>query len=238
MNRVDVPGVMIEGYNYSGKSTLAKVVAEDLRVRGLTVRESHGTFTHESIVDNLFRQALVDFADISHEEARARPFPDPGLFRQFDALKAAQLMIDTEFARGGSLVDPGTVYVQDRYWLSQYAGNFVLSPGEEFLTDRWMRQRAPRFTVQIYLTCTDETRQKRCDARGAAAERHVLNSYLRHHLDGVIEMDRVAVDLVQDDPEWTVLYSDDLGPQELADQVVELFTSAYDADRPNARSSE
>ena len=238
MNRVDVPGVMIEGYNYSGKSTLAKVVADDLRARGLTVHESHGTFTHGSITDSLFAQALVDFADISHEEAQARPFPDPDLFRQFDALKAAQLMIDAELTRTGSAVDPATVYVQDRYWLTQYTANFVLSPGEEFLTRRWMQERAPRFTMQIYLTCTDETRQKRCDARGAAAEKHVLNSYLRHNLDGVIEMDRVAVGLVRDDPAWTVLYSDELGPQELSDRVMELFTAAYGADGQDARSPE
>lgn len=238
MDRVDVPGVMIEGYDYSGKATLAKAVAEDLRARGLTVHESHGTFTHEPIVDRLFRQALVDFADISEEEARSRPFPDPDLFRQFDALKAAQLMVDAELARSHSVVEPGTVYVQERYWLTQYAGNVVLSPGEELLTRRWMQQRAPRFTIQIYLTCTGETRRKRCDARGAAAEEHVLNSYLRHNLDGVIEMDRSAVELVRDDPAWTLLYSDELGPQELCDQVVELFTAAYGPPRQNARSPE
>jgi hypothetical protein len=57
-------------------------------------------------------------------------------------------------------------------------------------------------------------------------------------LRSVIEMDRITVDLIRDDPTWTVLYSDELGPQELSGRVMELFTAAYGADERNARSPE
>ncbi|MGW2723376.1 hypothetical protein [Streptomyces sp. NPDC001492] len=227
MDRPPVPGILIEGHEYSGKSTLARGVADVLRRRGLTVRASHGTLTGDPLVRSLLDEALTVFEGAEHHE-----FRHPRTWRRFNSRRSAQLVLDTELFRELG-PGPGEILVQDRYWLPQYAFNQYFTPAEGYLSEAWIASRVPRFTVQVYLTCDAETRRRRAATRDGARAKHPLNAFLRRHLDEVAGLDRFTAGLVEGSPHWLVLRSDRLSPQELTDAVVRRFDA-----RPGARPAE
>ncbi|WP_128092208.1 hypothetical protein [Streptomyces resistomycificus] len=219
MDTPPVPGILIEGHEYSGKSTLAHQVADGLRRRGRTARASHATLTPDPVVRSLLDEALTVFAGSEHHD-----FRHPPTWRRFNALRSAQLILDTElFSRPAAGPQPGEILVQDRYWLTQYAFNQYFTPAEGYLSKTWVASRVPRFAVQVYLTCDTESRRRRAAARDGNSAKHPLNAFLRRHLDDVAGLDRFTARLVQDNPHWLVLPSEGLSPQEMADAVLERF---------------
>ncbi|WP_439657503.1 hypothetical protein ACSHWB_34630 [Lentzea sp. HUAS TT2] len=211
-----ISGVLLDGHECSGKTSLARVISAGLQARGRTVTQSHGTLTKGGLVDAMLREAVAVFDD-----AADRPFHDLRLWRRFNSIRSAQLVVDAELARS----TPDEVRVQDRYWLTQHAFNTFLTPGEGYLAPEWIRTRAPRFAVQVYLTCSPAARRERMAARTGPAK-HAVNAFLHRHLDEIIRLDELTLRQVVDDPEWTVLRTDHLGAQELAEQVLDLFDTA------------
>jgi len=217
MDRPPTPGILIEGHEYSGKTTLARRVADGLRRRGRTVRASHGTLTHDPLVRSLLDEALAIF-----EGAEQRDFRDAQTWRRFNSRRSAQLVLDTELFTQ-TQPGPGEVLVQDRYWLPQYAFNQYFTPAEGYLSPAWIASRIPTFTVQVYLTCDTAARRRRAATRDGDSAKHPLNAFLRRHLDEVTGLDRFTATLVEDSPHWLVLRSDRLSPQEITDTVLERF---------------
>ncbi|MET7478630.1 hypothetical protein ABZT17_30290 [Streptomyces sp. NPDC005648] len=219
MDKRPVPGILIEGHEYSGKTTLARGVADALMHRGLKVRTAHGTMTHDPLVRSLLDEALTVFAGTDHHG-----FRHPETWRRFNSRRSAQLLLDTELF-WQSEPRPGEILVQDRYWLPQYAFNHYFTPAESYLSEAWIASRVPKFTVQVYLTCDTATRRRRAAARDGdgALAKHPLNAFLRRHLDEMAGLDRFTTGLVEDSPEWLVLRSDRLSPQELTDAVLGRF---------------
>ncbi|WP_405880992.1 hypothetical protein OG747_21740 [Streptomyces sp. NBC_01384] len=227
MDRPPVPGILIEGHEYSGKSTLAQRVADGLRLRGLAVRASHGTLTRDPLGRSLLDEALTVFEGTEHHE-----FRHPETWRRFNSRRSAQLILDTElFGELGP--GPGEILVQDRYWLPQYAFNQYFTPAEGYLSEAWTASRVPRFAVQVYLTCDTATRRRRAATRDGDGAKHPLNAFLRRHLDEVAGLDRFTTGLVQDSPHWLVLRSDRLSPEEMTDVVLKRFDT-----RPASRPAE
>lgn len=215
-----ISGILLDGHECSGKTSLARLITAGLHARGCEVTQSHGTLTKGGLVDAMLREAVAVFDD-----AADRPFHDLRLWRRFNSMRSAQLVVDAELAAAQGPSAPGEVRVQDRYWLTQHSFNTFLTPGEGYLAPEWIRARAPRFAVQIYLTCAPAARRERMAARTGPAK-HAVNAFLHRHLDEIVRLDELTTRQVIDDPEWTVLRSDRCTAPELAEQVLELFDTA------------
>ncbi|MGW1728823.1 hypothetical protein ACWCQK_38910 [Streptomyces sp. NPDC002306] len=220
MDRPPVPGVLIEGHEYSGKSTLARHVTHALRRRGASVRAGHATLTPDPLVRLLLDDALAVFATAPHHG-----FRHPPTWRRFNSRRSAQLVLDTDlFHRQPP--DPRTLLVQDRYWLAQHAFNTYFTPGQDYLSQAWTASRAATFTVQVYLTCDAATRRRRAAARDGDGAKHPLGAFLRRHLDDVAALETFTTALVKDRPDWLVLHSDRFSPQEMTDAVLARLDAA------------
>ncbi|SDG83684.1 hypothetical protein SAMN05216553_11217 [Lentzea fradiae] len=219
-HRPFVQGILLDGHECSGKTTIARLITDGLRARGRGVTLSHGTLTKGGLVDAMLREAVATF-----DGAQDRPFRDPRLWRRFNGIRSAQLVVDAELAAERGPAEPGAVHVQDRYWLTQQSFNTFLTPGEVYLAPEWARTRAPRFAVQVYLTCSAAARRERMAARTGPAK-HSVNAFLHRHLDEIVRLDELTTRLVADDPEWTVLRSDLCSERELAEQVLGLLDAA------------
>jgi thymidylate kinase len=215
-----LPGILLDGHECSGKTSIARLITDGLRARHREVTQSHGTLTRGGLVDAMLREAVAVF-----EGAADRPFHDLRLWRRFNSMRSAQLVVDAELAAAQGPPEPGAVRVQDRYWLTQHSFNTFLTPGEGYLAPEWIRTRAPRFAVQIYLTCAPAARRERMAARKGPAK-HAVNAFLHRHLDEIVRLDELTTRQVTGDPEWTVLRSDGCTAAELAERVLELFDEA------------
>jgi thymidylate kinase len=215
-----ISGILLDGHECSGKTSIARLIADGLRARCRAVTLSHGTLTRGGLVDAMLREAVATF-----DGAQDRPFHDLRLWRRFNGIRSAQLVVDAELAAAQGPSAPGAVHVQDRYWLTQQSFNTFLTPGEVYLAPEWTRTRAPRFAVQVYLTCSAAARRERMAARTGPAK-HAVNAFLHRHLEEIVRLDELTTRQVAGDPEWTVLRSDSCTAPELAEQVLGLFEAA------------
>lgn len=220
VQRPFISGILLDGHECGGKTSLARLIAAELRARGHEVTQSHGTLTKGGLVDAMLSEAVAVF-----DGAADRPFRDLGLWRRFNSVRSAQLIVDAELAAQQRPPGHEAIRVQDRYWLTQHSFNTFLTPGECYLAPEWIRARVPRFAVQVYLTCAPAARRERMAAREGPAK-HAVNDFLRRHLDEIVRLDELTIRQIADDPEWTVLRSDRSTAPELAEHVLELFDNA------------
>ncbi|MFD9004270.1 hypothetical protein ACFV0T_25495 [Streptomyces sp. NPDC059582] len=215
--------MLLEGLNFAGKSTTASRLTALLRARGSEVHSRHCY-----VCDSDATQALQLRAKRAVGASGGRPFPDPDLLRPFNALKSAQMLIDSELATDCAYTGrQGPVLIQDRHWFTQYCNNAFFTPGEGYLSDTWARTCAPRFTVQVYLTCSPAERERRAGRRNGDA--HGLNAYLRAHPHGIAALDTFCIEQIADDPAWTVLATDGLSQDDTAARLLDLFDARHPA---------
>jgi thymidylate kinase len=218
MERPVLPGILFEGHECSGKTTVARLVAADLKAAGWNVAQAHATVSASGLLDAMLHEAVAIF-----EDSAGRPFRDPRLWRRFNSVRSAQLMIDAEMVAQREPPGPHDVFVQDRHWLTQHAFNTFLTPDAHYLTPEWTRTHAPRFTVQVYLTCDPATRLERTAARRHRPAKHAVNAFLQRHTDEIALLDELTIEQLLDDAEWTVLSSTGCTARALADQVLRLL---------------
>ncbi|RYJ06183.1 MAG: hypothetical protein EON52_07670 [Actinomycetales bacterium] len=209
-------GVALDGLEYSGKTALAEALGSALEERGHPVSRAHGTMTDDDLVARLHSDQVAIF-----EERHDRAFDDPDLWSQFNSVRSAQLMIDA--ARLPARPSRDRIHVQDRYWLTQHCFNRQMTPGRGFLGDDWIERSAPRFTLQVWVTCSPETRRLRAAERGP---KHAINAFLVRHLDEVIELDRVFCEHLVASGQGRVVSSEGRAPRELARAVLAEFDAA------------
>ncbi|MEV7327313.1 hypothetical protein [Micromonospora sp. NPDC093244] len=220
--------MLFEGLNFGGKTTTTGRVYELLEARGDRVERRRCHITKSEITDSLevaARQAVQD--------GTSRVFPNPDLLRPFHVLKSAQMIVDAEAAATSPYAsDDGPILVQDRHWLSVFCGNEFFNPGEGYLSQQWRAQCTPRFTAQIYLTCSPAERKRRSLSRDGDA--HGLNAYFRTNLDQLDRFDSFCRESIADDPTWLILSTDGLSPDEVAAAAVAEFDRAASSVRSAA----
>lgn len=177
-----LPGILIEGLNYSGKTTVANLVIEMLEKEATSVDAGRCYVSGAPEVSGLQERAFASLVGPLPDR-----FPDADFMRTFNALRSAQMIADAELA---SPVPP-TLRVQDRYWFTQHCNNEFFTPDGRYLSPYWIAHQAPRFTVQVYLTCTQEAREHRSRER-VRPESHRLNEYQRAHVGRFPAFDEVA----------------------------------------------
>ncbi|MEY9878243.1 cytidylate kinase [Streptacidiphilus sp. MAP12-33] len=217
MSRLLVPGVVIEGLEYSGKTTLARHLARALADRGLAARPSHAVLCQGvPLLAAMMTTALAVFDD------GPGPAPTPRAWRTFNTVRSAQLLTDAHLYAAqddARLLRP--LVVQDRYWLTQRSFNDLFTPRSGLLDDAWVSASAPAFTTQVYLTCRTATRARRAARRDSGAPpKHGLNLFLRQSPDTVAALDALTLDRVGADPAWLVLDTDTATPDDLARTVL------------------
>jgi thymidylate kinase len=209
-----IDGVLLEGLNYSGKTTVARAVEQELKAREAQVRYGRCYLCDEPIVEALQK---LSFNGLVAEDANG--FPDPRLMKPFNAFRSAQIIADSQFASERRW--PGLL-VQDRQWYSQLCNNEFFTPGESFLSAEWIEHSAPRFTVQLYLTCSPQVRLERVKKR-PERESHAFNTYLRANVESFPSFDEACLELVDRYGGFEVINTDglDVGAfaREVADRV-------------------
>jgi thymidylate kinase len=208
-------GILVEGLNFAGKSTLTQELVRRLRARGERARAGHCWLLDEPLNREVHDRA---FESVSRWEDAA--FPDADYMRPFNVYRSAHLLMDTLIAtRGTRTAHPAELLVQDRHWLTQYGSNEFFNPGEGLLSRQWIERCAPIFRLHVYVTCSPSVRRRRAESPDTRRH-HGLHAYMRAHADRLGAFDELCRGLIGDDPSWIVCSTDDSTPAELATRVL------------------
>ncbi len=192
----DLAGILIEGSDYAGKSTVARLLVNQLRLEGVTVTTGKCYLTSNPV---------VTFLD---EEARRY---DDLLVR--DKYYSAAIVCDLECARESPAVD---FRVQERHWLSQLARNLFFHPTLRLLPDGYLEQRHLAFATQIMLFSDRASKRRRCHSRPPASPRDRLllaDAGLHQAYDEFIKS------LLPVTEKWSIIDISDASPEEVVEEL-------------------
>lgn len=190
-------GVLVEGVDYSGKTSACSVVERILQSKGMTpTRNACFLYDHPII------RRLLALAKTS----------DDMVFR--DTCYTASLLLDL------SLTDPlclGGFRIQERHVLTQIGRNSYFYDDQENWQIDTMRRMRPLFSHQIYLTSNIEAKNSRTRSRRPKSPRDALlaaDPGLHQHYD-----DAMRVSLPPGE-NWHVIDTSDLTIDQVAQAIL------------------
>jgi thymidylate kinase len=194
-----IPGLLIEGVDFIGKSTVAKCLVDVLKTDG-----------HESKMQKCYISGapVVEFLD--QQAART----DSMLER--DLYYSAAIVLDIVFFR-----PLHAFLVQDRHWLSQAGRNLFFHPNQRLLPVGLVERIHLPFQFNVLLTSSLEAKIERSKGRPSKSPR---DRYLKEHPAAHQEYEAFLMQLLPNDERWVVL--DTTG--QTVDEVVESIRALLD----------
>lgn len=198
-----LPGVLIEGSDYAGKSTIARIVFDNLQGDKLTV---------ETAKCYLSRNPTVCFLDAEaqrHDDLLVR-----------DQYYSAAIVCDLESAR---ICPPSQFRVQERHWLSQLGRNLFFHPKLKLIPDGYLESRHLSFTTQVMLYSDIASKKRRCHSRPPASPRDRLllgDPGLHQAYDEFIRS------ILPSAERWSVIDISEASPAEVASEICQQVRTA------------
>lgn len=210
-------GVLIEGVDYSGKTSVAKCLCNRLLSEGINARYQHGY---------LFRSCPIN------------------KFLTTQSIKADQSTIKDWFNTTSVLIDLlmfpvmqkellTSFIIQDRQWLTALSRQKFYHKEIEFLTPNLIETSHIPFNHNVYLTCSIKEKRKRVKKRPASSLR---DQFLIKNIELHQEFDEFIVsNLIPEDERWLVIDTSGLTIRSVVDQIRKFVGTAVGSHVHRAR---
>ncbi|HEY3821975.1 MAG TPA: hypothetical protein VGL81_32635 [Polyangiaceae bacterium] len=196
-----IRGLLIEGTDYAGKTTVCSLVAAALQARGVATHVGH-CYVHDATI-------------LDHFLAEAKKSTD---LLQIDWYYTANILLDLGECRRRL---PEAFVVQDRHWLSQVGRNEFFHASEPRLPTRTIWDLHLPFEHNFYLASDLVTKRARSALRPAKS---VRDRYLRENPERHQQYDEFLRHLLPEAESWTVIDTSPLTPAEVASRIVDHVT--------------
>jgi thymidylate kinase len=190
-----IDGVLIEGVDYVGKTTVARKVAQLLAAVSRPVDLGRCYVQPSPLVAFLEEEAT------KYDDMLAR-----------DYFYSAALIADL-----ATLTPPSTYRVQDRHWLTQVGRNAFFHSGDDRLPIRYFEEAHLPFTHNVLLTSSAAAKAERAAMRPAKSPR---DRYLKANPDVHQEYEAFLLPLLPPEENWLVLDTTGLSADDVARQVL------------------
>jgi thymidylate kinase len=199
-NRRTIRGLLIEGVDFIGKTTVAEKVVAMLNSAGedATMRKCYASGS-----------PVVRFLD--EEAARHEAMLERDLYY------SAAIVLDITLLR-----PPEEFLVQDRHWLSQIGRNRFFHHGRDLLPDGLLEGLHIPFEFNVLLTSTLEAKVQRSAGRPSKSPR---DRYLRENPAAHQEYETFLRRLLPRDERWLILDTTDQSADEVAHSILRFLDS-------------
>lgn len=205
-----INGVLIEGVDYAGKTSIADNLASALKARGTPVIQNQCY---------LKRGELIHFL-----EARAKELNTP---LERDWYYTTALLVDL-YLYEESNHDPDVFIVQDRHWLTTLGRNAFFNKDIDFMRAGLLEQRHPKFRFNVYVRSTMEAKIRRCQNRPPKSPR---DRYLAENPEIHQQYDDFLQELLPKDEEWLILDTSDVSLEEATSAVLSYLDQGTTSSR-------
>lgn len=189
----EINGVLIEGTDFSGKSTVARIIAGCLA---------------DAVLRRCFltEHPLVMFIDLE-----AKRYDD---IATRDKFYTSALLMDLHLLPRHA---PNVFVVQDRHWLSQVGRNRFFHPNKvEFPVDEIIANHIP-FRFNFYLSSDMASKKHRATCRNPSSPR---DRFLANNPEIHQRFDEFHLPLLPQDEHWQVLDNSQLSAEQAAQQIL------------------
>lgn len=213
-----INGVLIEGLDYSGKTTIAKILKKKLEEKSYNIRTGHGMLGNSELSVFL---ASLGYDSLPTEVSKT--FPDAKIIENKVKLHFAGLIVDKILSNQKlqEYIKQEIFLIQDRYFLTLKCAKMFFIPNLEIPELKIFEQDLIPFKLNIYLTCNLYTRKKRIQSREKEPDR--LEKYLIAHLGELYKYDDLCQSMIKEKPEWYIIDTSNKKPEEIADQILDLI---------------
>lgn len=214
-----INGILLEGIDYSGKTTVAKLLSQKLQERKFNVKIGHGELAASELNKFLMQEGLKLLDN--HIPAA---FPDSRFMEPLVKMHIASLMIDSTKTKETikHLNRQQTFLIQDRYVLTLQCMQKFFTPNLNLPEQTVITNNYVPFKYNVYLTCDAETRNKRMKNNISIKVPNKIEKYFFAHLDKLQNYDNLCRSMVKDDPTWLVIDTGNLTVEQVADIILEF----------------
>lgn len=194
-----IDGVLIEGTDYSGKTTLCHNLAEALAEVNYSCQ-----YGKDYITPTKLSKGIVKLGE-------KLPFgPEQDL--AFTLATLAEICQED--------CEKGTFYIQDRHWLSILAHNEFFYPGQNQVVNRMLREVHRPFRKNIYLTFDLDTKIKRFQDEPPTSS---FDKYLAANPEVHEHYDQFWKGLIPEDENWLVIDTSQNNIKETTQRALEFI---------------
>jgi thymidylate kinase len=211
-----INGILLEGGEYSGKTSVATELEKILSKKGMKVKRGHAVLHRFPVIMMLNKEAFR-----SLPKHIPLSFPDKNFFKRFNGFRTAQLMVDLTLAHDSKVSRDEVFLIQDRHWYSQKFMNQFFTPGLLEAETQWMEDHKIEFKYKIYLTCSHKVRLQRSKKFPKYDAFATLDKYFLFHVQKVDIFDKFCMDSIQKEGGWIIIDTSDKKPLEIAQAILD-----------------
>jgi thymidylate kinase len=198
-----INGVLFEGIDYSGKTSVTKALVGRLAERGIAAERRGCYVSRTPLVHMIDRRALLTDS-----------------LRDRDVYYSASMLLDLQLMHRE--LDPDLFLVQDRHWFSQVGRNDFFHAGDEIVDRQLLIEPHVPFRTQVYLWCDVAAKAERVVSRSPKSPRDALLAGDRSLHQAYDDFTR---DLLPSDEQWSVIDTSSRSVDEVVDAVINLLPS-------------
>lgn len=192
-------GILIEGMDLSGKTTVCKALKEMLENKGVKIKYNHCYLSDNFLVGFLFEKAMQ--AEGTEDESYY--YASATVLDHFCFKKVENLF-----------------YIQDRNWLSQECWSKFFCSEKKFslFPKDYIIKNHIKFKWNVYLALSYETFKNRYEIR---EEKTLLNKVFFNNRDTFSKYQEFCLSKLPKNENWLIIYTDFLNIDEIIDQILE-----------------
>lgn len=190
-------GILVEGIDCSGKSTVCKLLEEKFRKRGLEPKLNHCYLSDNYLIRFLLKKS-IEFEGTEDEAI----------------YHACATILDQFLFK----IKPEAFYIQDRNWLSQACWLKFFCPEQSYAPKNYIFNNHQKFKWNVYLTVSHEIFKERYKLRSNNSK---LDRLLFENQEIFIKYNDFFLTQFPADEGWVVINTDFLSPDQVADQILE-----------------
>lgn len=214
LEAAEINGLVLEGGEYSGKTSLANELEKMLTAKGIKVKRGHAILQRPPVIMLLNKEA---FRSLPKHIPLA--FRDKAFFKRFNVLRTAQLMVDVTLAQEQKVDTDDAFLIQDRHWHTQKFMNQFFTPGLLDAETQWLEGHQIKFKHKVYLTCSHKVRRQRFRKHAKSDASAIIDKYFLFHARNSHLFDEFCVDILKKEGGWMIVDTSNKKPKEIAEEI-------------------
>lgn len=198
-NKQIIHGLLVEGADYTGKSTICTLLTRRLQTENINVQHNHCFLNSDSIVHFLYEQGST-----TQDLHQALHF------------FAAGILVDVDLF----VPKKDIFYIQDRNWLTFHCITELFKEKIPIIPNNFILDKHIPFKWNVLLVSDPETKKKRFEKR---TKRTAFNQYFFENPNELQKYEQLLKQKIPENENWLIIDTSKTTAEEVADRIYKFL---------------